>query len=125
MAYKKNGGGDEIDRALIVPREHHNTPERLMSEQPPSRDPHPDSALRSHTEPALPARQDESSNGTQDVPVTSSPMESRSPSLHATFAGYATIWRDVLVKYTGPLAVGAFVLLLVAIVLGVLSVGKS
>ena len=118
MAYKKNGGGDEIDSALIVPREHHNTPERLMSEQPPSRDPHPDSTL-------LPARQDEPSNGTQDVPVTSSPVESRCRSLYATFAGYATSWRDVLVKYTGPLAVGAFVLLLVAIVLGVLSVGKS
>lgn len=129
-AYKKNGGGDEIDSALTVSGDQCNATKGsgLMSEQPLSScsgPPHPDSTPRSRSEPALPARQHESSNGTQGVLVTSSPEKSSRPSLYAIFAGYAINWRDVLWKYAGPLAVGAILLLFVAIGLGMLGVGKK
>ena len=67
-AYKANGGGDEIDSALVAPSEEHDAPKRFISQQSSSLDrPHHDSVLRSQTEPPL--------------PIDDSPVSSHSPIL--------------------------------------------
>ena len=83
-AYKANGGGDEIDSALVAPSDEHDAPKRFTSQQSSSHDrPHHVSISRSQTEPPLPIPVQESTAAAQDALVTpgGSPLSSRSPSL--------------------------------------------
>lgn len=85
-AYKANGGGDEIDSALVAPSDEHDAPRRFISQQSSGHDrPHHDSILRSQTEPPLsiPIQVSSAAAGAQGTLVTpgDSPMGSRSPSL--------------------------------------------